>query len=500
MAGRSARATLRRVARPIVTLDRVDVRLGGAPILSGVSLELRAGEGLAILGRNGSGKSTLLRLLRGELWPHPSSAGRRLFHGPDGAWESPIGVRERLARVAPEAQDAYVRGDWDVPVEAVIRSGFSDALWPAEAATAAQATRVREVAATLGVDHLLGGPSSSSRAARGGACCWRARSRRRPEALLLDEACDGLDQAARALLLELLSGVARGGTALVMATHRPEEIVPEIERAIRLERGRIAWAGTREALDAAPPARPAAEPAPEEAARPVRRSAGARPVLYAVRRATVLVEGRAVLRDVDWTVRAGDRWAVTGPNGAGKSTLLRLLAGEEQPATGAVERLGLGPRSGADELRGRVGAVSPSSRRATGSTPPARRWCSPGSRAPSGSRSSRPARSGPRRPRRRRGSGCWTCSPPPRALALLRRAPQAPARAGARARPGGAAARRAAGGARSRSPRLDAARARRGQRCAGAAIVAVSHHADELPGGADGVARLEGGTLRIAQG
>ena len=50
---------------------------------------------------------------------------------------------------------------------------------------------------------------------------------------------------------------------------------------------------------------------------------------------------------------------MTGPNGAGKSTLLRLLAGEEQPARGTVERLGLGPHASAEDLRGRVGLVSP---------------------------------------------------------------------------------------------------------------------------------------------
>jgi molybdate transport system ATP-binding protein len=74
---------------------------------------------------------------------------------------------------------------------------------------------------------------------------------------------------------------------------------------------------------------------------------------------TVLVDGRAVLRGLDWTVRAGERWGVVGANGAGKSTLLRLLAGEEQPAEGTIERLDLGSRADRFALAGRVGLVSP---------------------------------------------------------------------------------------------------------------------------------------------
>jgi molybdate transport system ATP-binding protein len=50
---------------------------------------------------------------------------------------------------------------------------------------------------------------------------------------------------------------------------------------------------------------------------------------------------------------------VLGPNGAGKSTFLRLLAGDEQPARGSIARLDLGERADAYALRGRIGLVSP---------------------------------------------------------------------------------------------------------------------------------------------
>jgi molybdate transport system ATP-binding protein len=358
------------VPPPLVSLDQVDVVLSGAPVLLGVSLTLHAGEGLAILGGNGSGKSTLLRLLRGDVWPHPWSPGRRLFHGPDGSSESPIGVRERLALVAPEAQDAYQRRDWELPVEAVIRSGFFDALWPSEAATPAQAARVAEVAEAFGLGHLLGRSVLELSRGEGRRVLLARAVVARPAALLLDEACDGLDAAARGAFLELVSAAARGGTAVVMATHRPEEIVPEIARVARIEGGRILGIGPRAPVPspadvpvlvpgrACPgPESPAPSPAPRRARPdgPIRQA----PILFHLHGATVLVDGRAVLSDLSWTVRQGERWAVVGGNGAGKSTLLRLLAGDEQPARGTVDRLGLGPRADAEQLRGRVGVVSP---------------------------------------------------------------------------------------------------------------------------------------------
>lgn len=347
------RGAHRPLAPPLVTLDRVDVVLAGATVLESITLTLSEGEGLAVLGDNGSGKSTLLRLLRGDQWPHPGSAGRRLFHGPDGPSESPIGVRERLALVAPEAQDAYLRHDWDLPVEAVVRSGFYDALWPAEAPTSAQATRVAEVASALGVSHLLGRSVLELSRGEGRRVLLARALVTRPAALLLDEACDGLDAEGRDGFLARVSAAARSGTAVVMATHRPDELVPEIDRVIRLASGRIHSQGPRTSMPDRSPARsPARAPSsgpPSPRSRPVF-------LLCAV---TVLAEGRAILRDIDLSVGRGERVAILGANGAGKSTLLRLLSGEEQPARGVADRLGLGPRAGAEDLRGRVGTVSP---------------------------------------------------------------------------------------------------------------------------------------------
>jgi len=79
----------------------------------------------------------------------------------------------------------------------------------------------------------------------------------------------------------------------------------------------------------------------------------------ALRGVGVVRDGRALLSGVDWTVGAGERWAVLGPNGSGKTTLLRICGAELHPTSGGVEVLGerLG-RVDVRELRARIGWVS----------------------------------------------------------------------------------------------------------------------------------------------
>jgi ABC-type Mn/Zn transport systems, ATPase component len=54
---------------PVVVLDQLDVRLGGAPVLQDMSLTIQSGEFIVILGPNGAGKSTFLKLLLGLVRP-----------------------------------------------------------------------------------------------------------------------------------------------------------------------------------------------------------------------------------------------------------------------------------------------------------------------------------------------------------------------------------------------------------------------------------------------
>jgi iron complex transport system ATP-binding protein len=76
----------------------------------------------------------------------------------------------------------------------------------------------------------------------------------------------------------------------------------------------------------------------------------------------VRLQRSMLIRDVDWTVRSDESWAVLGPNGAGKTTLLQVAAALRMPTDGSAEILGerleaADPKALA-ELRSRIGIVS----------------------------------------------------------------------------------------------------------------------------------------------
>ncbi|MEE1930651.1 ABC transporter ATP-binding protein [Streptomyces sp. TRM 70351] len=74
---------------------------------------------------------------------------------------------------------------------------------------------------------------------------------------------------------------------------------------------------------------------------------------------SVVRDGRALVDDVSWSVKEGERWIILGPNGAGKTTLLNLASSYLFPSTGTAAVLG--ERLGAVdvfELRPRIGVSS----------------------------------------------------------------------------------------------------------------------------------------------
>lgn len=311
--------------RVLARVEGGRLSLGGRRVLDGLDLTLRRGEHTALFGPNGAGKSTLLRLLCGEAWLDQGPGNGRIWWDEGaGPEESPLAGRGMAALVSAAGQEQYLRQGWSLSGLDLLCTGFTGDASPHVAPEAA-----RNMAARLRVADLLD---------RDAAACSQGQLRmlllgrallRRPALLLLDEYADGLDAAARDLVMDVLREAAAEAT-LVIAAHRADAVPDFARRRLRLHAGRLSESLPAQYAPREIPAAPEPVPAPPQEADDVD---GVPPLIH-VRDATVYVRREPVLRRVNWTVRRGEHWIVGGANGSGKSTLLRLLAGDEYPAHG----------------------------------------------------------------------------------------------------------------------------------------------------------------------
>jgi molybdate transport system ATP-binding protein len=184
-----------------------------------------------------------------------------------------------------------------------------------------------------------------------------------PDWLLLDELYNGLDAGYRRRIDAVLDAAARRGQSWVVTAHRAADVPRRTRRMLELAQGRVRTIQSIRAADLARLVRRAAENARDQA-RPRRSAAredeGGAPVLIRLSQVDLYVEYRPVLRDLDWTLREGEHWAVYGANGAGKSSFLKLLYGDLSPAVGGtIERAGFPRGTHIAEWKRRVGYVSP---------------------------------------------------------------------------------------------------------------------------------------------
>jgi molybdate transport system ATP-binding protein len=174
--------------------------------------------------------------------------------------------------------------------------------------------------------------------------------------LIVDEPFIGLDDGGRTEVRTQLDKLRTEGTRLVLIT-APDAIPDWVTHVLELDCQRVAFVGPRPAYRSKPHGPRPAAPAP-----PATPPAGRAQPVIELRHVHVSHGGRPILRDVSWTVRARERWAVLGPNGAGKTTLLSLLCGDH-PQAYSNDITVFGRRRGGGEsiwdVKRRIGLVSP---------------------------------------------------------------------------------------------------------------------------------------------
>ncbi len=211
-----------RALRPAILplrLDAAGYRVGGAALLSDISLFVEAGRRLVILGPNGAGKSLLLRLCHGLIEP---TSGRRLWADGSARAEAQAMVLQR-----PVLLRRSVAANLDYPLALAGRS---------------RADRRETVARTLSRFGLSALADRPARLLSGGEQQRLALARAwamRPEILFLDEPTAALDPSATRMIEEMITGFSDEGITLVLTTHDLGQARRLAEDVAFLHRGRL---------------------------------------------------------------------------------------------------------------------------------------------------------------------------------------------------------------------------------------------------------------------
>ncbi|HEX6523355.1 MAG TPA: ABC transporter ATP-binding protein [Streptosporangiaceae bacterium] len=221
----------------VIRLDDVTkaYQAGAPPALTGVTMQVGAGEVVAVMGPSGSGKSTLLNLIAGLDRPTSGMvtvAGRRI----DSLSETAL-ARFRARHVGIIFQFFNLLDDLTVE---------DNVLLPAQLAGASRRqarARAGELLARMGIDrHRDDYPARLSGGQRQRVAIARALVNS-PELLLADEPTGALDTATGQEIGHLLRQLNAAGQTLVLVTHDPVLAERYAARTVRIVDGRVAGVG-----------------------------------------------------------------------------------------------------------------------------------------------------------------------------------------------------------------------------------------------------------------
>ncbi len=233
---------------PLLQLHEATVVRDGRPILDRISLAIAEGEHTAIIGPNGSGKSTLIALLTLQVYPLAGDGPPPVRLMGLDRWNV-FDLRSRLGIVTADLHQRFVSGNVAGRIRGIdaVLSGFfaSQGIWAHQAIDAEMRLRAAEVLELMDASHLAGKTLDTMSTGEARRVLIARALVTRPRALVLDEPTTGLDFVARARFLAAIREVARSGVTLILVTHHVEEVVPEIERVILLEAGRVALDGAK---------------------------------------------------------------------------------------------------------------------------------------------------------------------------------------------------------------------------------------------------------------
>jgi len=227
----------------ILSISGLTLVREGTRILNQVNWEVRRGEHWTILGANGSGKTSLLATLTGYVTP-TAGAGQGLGQAYGSSnWGE---LRKRIGIVSSSVRQQMAD---DEPALITVLSGKYAMIDYWGRVRKADQEEAAAILKQIDGTHLAERPwRVLSQGERQRILIGRALMAK-PELLILDEPCAGLDPVAREHFLQFITRLAarKKGPSLVLVTHHVEEIVDGFTHALVLRNGNVLAAGPTEA-------------------------------------------------------------------------------------------------------------------------------------------------------------------------------------------------------------------------------------------------------------
>ncbi len=222
----------------ILEIEDLHAGYGGTEVLFGLSLSIREGEVATLLGRNGMGKTTTIRSVLGMIAP---SGGSIRFRGEriDGRATESI-ARAGIA-VVPEGRQIFP----NLTVEENLKAFGANRRGSATPWDLSRVytffPRLQERRRNMG-NQLSGGEQQMLAIGRA--------MMTNPHLLVLDEATEGLAPLVREEIWQCLHTLSAQGQTILVIDKYVQRLIALARHHTIIERGRVVWSGTSEALDA----------------------------------------------------------------------------------------------------------------------------------------------------------------------------------------------------------------------------------------------------------
>ena len=227
-------------ATPLLEVDAIETCYGLSQVLFGMSLQVRAGEMVALMGRNGMGKTTTVRSIMGLT---PARAGHIRFGGNQVRGLPSFQIAKLGIGLVPEGRQIFPNLTVHENLVAASANRFGSAdPWTID--------RIHGLFPSLAARRANMGTQLS-----GGEQQMLAIGRAlmtNPRLLILDEATEGLAPLIREEIWRCLELLRKSGQSILVIDKNVDALTRIADRHYIIERGRVVWSGDSRALAGSP--------------------------------------------------------------------------------------------------------------------------------------------------------------------------------------------------------------------------------------------------------